>query len=89
MSHARWPALLTGPLAQEFLGINQHALRQLVAEEYIHRVQIPTMSGARATRFRRVDLERFVEELPVGINQQPEQLNPTVVASEERRAGAK
>ncbi len=87
MSDTRWPALLTGKAAEEFLGINEHALRRLVHEGLIARVQIPTLTGPKATRFRRTDLEEFVASLPSGEGELPEQLNPSVVASEERRAG--
>lgn len=83
--NTRWPALLTGKAAGEFLGINEHSLRQLVHEGLLTRVQVPTLTGPRATRFRRTDLEKFVASLPSGEGEQPEQLNQSVVASEERR----
>lgn len=64
----RWPALLTAGEVCEYLGVGQSKLKELRAGGYIESVRI---GGERLIRFRRSDLDRFVESLPVGKGESP------------------
>lgn len=59
----RWPALLTTGEACEYLGIGESTLRQLRAARVVRSVLV---KGGSVVRFRRSDLDRFIEELPEG-----------------------
>lgn len=55
----RWPGLLTKEQACEYLGIGETKLTSLRASEQIKSVRI----GERIIRYRKTDLDRFIDEL--------------------------
>ena len=59
----RWPALLTQSQAADYLSVCEKTLQRLKAAEEIKSVMI---RGGSIIRFRRTDLDRFIEELPEG-----------------------
>lgn len=60
----RWPALMTTAEACEYLSIGETTLRQLRASRQLPSV---TIKGGSLVRFRRSDLDLFIERLPEGI----------------------
>lgn len=58
----RWPALLTLSDAANYLGVGETVIKQLRASEQISSVKI----REKLIRFRRVDLDKFIEQLPAG-----------------------
>lgn len=66
LSAERWPALLRPPEAASYLGVSETVVKQLRGSELIMSVRIP---GTSAIRYRRSDLDRFIENLPEGIGQ--------------------
>lgn len=59
----RWPALLTQEDALEYLQIGESKFKELRALGLIRSVLV---GSERIVRFRRSDLDRFVDELPDG-----------------------
>ncbi len=59
----RWPALLTRADAASYLGVGETVIKQLRAAEEITSVRV----RQKIIRYRRVDLDRFISELPEGI----------------------
>lgn len=59
----RWPALLTAEDAAEYLGISVTSLKRLKAAERIRSV---TIRDGSMLRYRRTDLDAFIDDLPVG-----------------------
>ena len=64
----RWPALLTAAECCEYLGIGMTKFKELRASRFVESVRI---GSGRCIRFRRVDLDRFVESLPTGEGDKP------------------
>lgn len=61
----RWPALLTLAEAANYLGVGETTIKQLRASEQISSVRI----REKIIRYRRVDLDKFIEGLPEGIGE--------------------
>lgn len=59
----RWPALLSVADAAEYLSISTRSLKRLQAAERIRPV---TIRDGSFLRFRRTDLDRFIDDLPFG-----------------------
>lgn len=59
----RWPALLTLAEAARYLGVGETTIKQLRAAEQISSVRV----REKIIRYRRVDLDKFVEGLPEGV----------------------
>jgi excisionase family DNA binding protein len=57
----RWPALLTKDECCEYLGVGRTKLAELRAMGLVRSVRVGDMGNL--LRFRRADLDRFVEEL--------------------------
>lgn len=71
----RWPALLTAEDAAEYLSISVKSLHRLRAAE---RIKAVTIRDGSFIRFRRTDLDAFIDDLPYG--------NGTCAANEKRVA---
>jgi excisionase family DNA binding protein len=71
----RWPALLTTEDAAEYLGLSVKSLNRLRAAQ---RIKSVTVRDGSFIRFRRSDLDAFIEDLPYG--------NGTCAANEKRVA---
>ena len=61
----RWPALLTLAEAARYLGVGETTVKQLRASEEISSVRI----REKIIRYRRVDLDKFIEGLPEGVGE--------------------
>lgn len=59
----RWPALMPSEMAAEYLGISCRSLKRLQGAGRLLPVAIRDGSFLR---FRRTDLDNFIEELPYG-----------------------
>jgi excisionase family DNA binding protein len=71
----RWPALMSTEDAAEYLGLSVKSLHRLRAAE---RIKTVTIRDGSFIRFRRTDLDAFIDELPYG--------NGTCAANEKRVA---
>lgn len=60
----KWPYLLTTEQACEYLSIGVSTFKSLRAAGKIKSVKIG--DGGKLVRFRRSDLDRFIDELPEG-----------------------
>lgn len=59
----RWPALMSTEDAAEYLGLSVKSLHRLRAAE---RIRTVTIRDGSLIRFRRSDLDAFIEDLPYG-----------------------
>lgn len=62
-SGERWPALMPTEMAAEYLGISTRSLKRL---QGAGRILPVTIRDGAFLRFRRTDLDAFVDELPYG-----------------------
>lgn len=62
MSEGRWPAAMTKELACEYLSISERTLDRMMADGDIRPVKI----RGNMIRFRRIELDQFLEDLPHG-----------------------
>lgn len=63
MAGERWPALMSVELAAEYLDMSTRSLKRLQAAERIRPV---TIRDGAFLRFRRNDLDDFIDQLPIG-----------------------
>lgn len=68
-SSHRWPALLTRKEAAEYLGIGKTSFSNLLARGVIRGVK--HWSGARDPKYKRSDLDDYIESLEYGSGQCP------------------
>ncbi len=61
----RWPALLTLSEAANYLNVGETTIKRLRATEEISSVRI----RGSIIRYRRVDLDKFIEELPEAVGE--------------------
>jgi excisionase family DNA binding protein len=60
----RWPALMSTSDAAEYLGLSESTLRRLRGGGELSSVRVRGV-----TRYRRIDLDRFIESLPEGVGE--------------------
>lgn len=65
MTHERWPALMTLAQAANYLQVGETVIKQLRASGEITSVKV----REKIIRFRRVDLDKWIEGLPVGMGE--------------------
>lgn len=63
MSSDLWPALLTESQAANYLGVGIGMLKRMRQREDIKSVRV----GERTIRYRRKDLDKFIDSLPYGV----------------------
>lgn len=74
----RWPALMSRSEAADYLGVSENTLARLKASEELRSVMLRSM-----VRFRRSDLDRFIDDLPYGDGDCP--ANDARIAREQAR----